>query len=336
MSIGADASTTKGPEVGSEEWVEQTLKARGLQGDEPDASDSHDETQDDGSEASVQTSVAAGSSSATAALNWRDVVIPADDPTVPEHFRGKPVAMYETARRELENQWNQDRQRMRELEAKVAAKETFKEFLTEQQQVAKQQSTTPADPYRDAGIDLETDPVLNPTKFFPKQEQLILEKAKQLMAEELRKRDEEAARLQQVKTEEARIAAALAHVEKERGLTETQMRERIPSMLMAVGEKFGRDALKDPSVVLQAHDAIFGAPAAPVSIPATQQAPNPPGVKRPVSVEATAKSGPNLKAYEREILGQVSEEMSNMLGGLKIDPDQLMARYAANLKRTRG
>lgn len=331
MSIGADASTTKGPEVGSEEWVEQTLKARGLKGDEPDASDSHDETQGDVPDASGQ----AAAEAQVAAAQWRDAVIPETDDAVPQHFRGKRVDDVWNSYRNLERQWNEDRARMRELEAKVAAKETFKEFLAEQQQVAKQQNTTPADPYRDAGIDLETDPVLNPTKFFPKQEQLIMEKVDQLVAERLRKRDEEAEAIKAKEAEEVTIAAAIRNVETSRGVSPALMRARIPSVMMTVAERFGREALKDPDAVLSVHDELFPT-VPPVSIPATQQAPNPPGVKRPVSVDATAKSGPNLKAYEREILGQVSEEMSNMLGGLKIDPDQLMARYAANLKRTRG
>lgn len=338
MSIDATASAAQGPEVGSDEWVAQKLQALGTQGEEPDASDPEEAEQGDAPEATATAAAQFSGSTATAAPSWRDVVIPLDDETVPQHFRGKPVVEYENSRRELERQWNEDRRRMRELEAKVAAKETFRELLAEQQRAAAP-TPTPSDSYRAAGIDLETDPVLNPTKFFPKQEQLILEKAKQLVAEELAKRDAEAQRYSEEQNKVQRVAAALGQIEKQRGLTEAQMKQRIPSIMMTAGEQLGPEALADPDALLRIHDSIFGAPPPQVALQATAPVPNPPGVKRPSAVEPAPKNtGPQLKQYEREILDQTAEEILSMRPELngKFDMDRLRARYAVNIKRARG
>jgi hypothetical protein len=334
MSTNANASAAQGPEIGSDEWVAQTLKSKGIQGGQPEEfSDDAVEAQDDTSDASGNVGAVAATGTTTA-QSWRDVVIPIDDESVPQHFRGKPVVEYEVSRRELERQWNEDRKHMREVEAKLAATETLKEFIAEQRAAATP-LPTPSDSYRAAGIDLETDPVLNPTKFFPKQEQLILEKAKQLVAEELAKRDVEAQRQQTEMSKVNRMAAALGQIEKQRGLTEAQMKQRIPSIMMTANEMLGQDALTDGDKLLAIHDSIFGAPVQ-AAIPQQQSIPNPPGVKRPASIEPSPKGvGVQLKAYEREILGQITEEIVGN-SGIQLDPERLMARYAANLKRARG
>ena len=332
MDTHANASTTQGPAVGSEEWVAQTLNAKGLQGDAPDASEQYEESQD-AYASDAQAADDAAVAETTTAPSWREAAIPVNDDTVPQHFRGKPVAAVYDSYRELERQFNEDRKRLRELEAKVAARETFKEILAEQHTVVPQ-PVTPVDPYRAAGIDLETDPVLNPTRFFPKQEEVILGKASQMFDAALRKRDEEAQAKAVAQQEKMAIGAALARVEKERGLNEQQMRARIPSMMMSVAEKFGREALRDPEKILAEHDAIFGAPVQVV--PATQTVPNPPGSKRPVTVDAPAKApGPQLKGYEREILSDMQAALAAEMPNIKIDPDRLAARYAARLKRER-
>ena len=333
MSTTADAPATQGPEIGSDEWVAQTLKSKGIQADAAEGFSDEAVTSQAEADATTTAAVQFDGQSVTAAPSWRDVVIPLDDETVPLHFRGKPVVEYENSRRELERQWNEDRKHMRELEARVAAKDTLKEFLAEQQAAAN--PPTPSDPYRAAGIDLETDPVLNPTKFFPTQERMILEKAKQLVAEELQKRDVEAQRQHTEQDKVNRMAAALGHIEKSRGLTEAQMKQRIPSVMMTAAETLGQDALSDPDKLLAIHDSIFGVPAQ-VTIPHQQQIPNPPGVKRPAAVEpAPRANGPQLKQYERDILGQLTEEITAG-HGIAIDPEKLMKRYAENLRRARG
>jgi len=332
MSINADASATKGPEIGSDEWVAQKLQAVSHQVDDTD--DGSDTSQDDTSDATTTEAAPFGDPTSTATPSWREAVIPENDDTVPQHFRGKRTSDVWDSYRNLERQWNEDRTRMRELEAKVAAKETFKELLAEQR-AATATPPTPSDEYRARGIDLETDPVLNPTKFFPQQEQLILERARALVADELSKRDAAAVQQQAEAAKVNRMAAALGAIEKQRGLTEAQMKQRIPSIMMTAAETLGPDALADSDALLRIHDSIFGAPVAPVAFTATPAAPNPPGVKRPAAVEPTPKNaGPQLKSYEREIMGGLAEEIENR--GIKIDPDRLAARYAANLKRQRG
>lgn len=334
MSTPADASAAQVPEIGSEEWVAQTLKAKGIPVDEAQESDEV-ESQDATSEATATATGTFSEPTTTAAPTWREAAIPTNDETVPQHFRGKPVDEVWNSYRNMERAWNEQQQRLRELEAKVAAKDTLKEFLAEQRAAATP-PPTPSDSYRANGIDLETDPVLNPTKFFPTQERMILEKAKQLVAEELQKRDAEAQRQQEEMSKVNRMSAALSSIEKQRGLTEAQMKQRIPSIMMTAAETLGPDALSDPAQLLAIHDSIFGAPVAPVAIPQQQQAPNPPGIKRPAVVEPSPKaSGPQLKSYEREILEQLTGQITDGYG-IKIDHERLAARYAANLKRARG
>lgn len=339
MSINATVPAAKGPEIGSEEWVAQKLGALGTQGEElPDESDlevNAEQTDDEPVEATANATDGNASTEAATAPSWREAMIPENDDTVPQHFRGKRTADVWDSYRHMERAWNEQQQKLRELEAKVAAKETFKEILAEQQRAElAAKPVTPSDQYRESGIDLETDPILHPTKFFPKQEQMILEKAKQLVAEELAKREAVARAQHEEQQKVQRVSAALGAIEKQRGLNEAQMKQRIPSIMMTAADTLGPDALADPEALLKIHDSIFGY-TAPAQIPAQQQAPNPPGVKRAAAVEpAPRNAGPQLKTYEREILSGLADQIKE--SGFALDPDRLAARYAANLKRTRG
>lgn len=332
MSINAAAATTQAPEIGSEEWMAQKLSALGLQDDQSDEA-GLDPAQGDEPEAADNAAGGNAPTEASTAPTWREAVIPENDDTVPQHFRGKRTADVWDSYRNLERQWNEDRARIRQLEAKVAAKETFKEILAEQQAAAAQPQS-PTDPFRAAGLDLETDPVLHPTKFFPKQQELILTEVNRLVEQKLAEQAQIAQRQAEEQAKVQRVAAAIGSIEKARGLTEAQMRARIPSIMMTAGERLGPDGLADSNALLSIHDEIFGA-TQPVSIPASHTAPNPPGVKRPAAVEPKPQTvGPQLKSYERDILNGVSEQITE--SGIKLDPERLAARYLANLKRVRG
>lgn len=329
MSNSADASAAQVPEIGSDEWVAQTLKARGIQGEQPDEPDDvaveSQGATPDATNAQEQVEPQGG-----ATPDWRQTILP-DDDTVPKRFRGRPAVEAISSYTEFERSWHNQQARIRELEARVAAKDTLHELLAEQRAVAS--PPAPADPYRDAGIDPETDAVLNPTKFHQFNNKLVLQQAQALVAEELAKRDAEYARQQEETVRVNRMSAALGQIEKQRGLTEAQMKQRLPSIMMTAAETLGQEALSDPEKLLQIHDSIFGY-TAPVAV-TTQSVPNPPGIKRPAAVEPSPKSnGLQLKQYEREILGQLAEDIES--SGVKLDPEKLMARYAMNLKRARG
>lgn len=325
----ASAPTTQEPEIGSEEWVERTLKAKGIQADAEESQAA--ESQDEASQATEATGEIVAATSATP--SWRQAVIPSDDETVPEHFRGKQTGDVWNSYRELERQFNEDRKHTRKIEAELAATKTIKEFV-EAQQAAVAKPQNPADEYSSLGIDLDTAPILNPREFYPKHDALLLDKVKTLINEEKAKADAEKAKADAEAAQVQRVADAIEFVRKSRGFSVDQMKERLPSIMMTTAQRLGPAAVESGEQLLATHDAIFGAPA-PVTIPAQQEVPNPPGVKRPAVVESVRSNAPQLKQYERETLVQVAEDMSSNLG-IKIDPDKLMAGYAVNLKRARG
>ena len=328
-------SEPTGPALLSEEWVEKTLKDAGVQDEPSEEAPVAATEQGEQPEATNEETPA----EPAAAPNWREAAIPTDDDTVPQHFRGKSANDVWDSYRELESTWNKDRQHMRELEAKVAAQETVREMLGEKPA----DPQAPTDQYQEAGIDLETTPVLDPKTFYPKQQELILAKAKEMFEAEMDKRAAATTAEQQQQAAVDNVAAAISHVEKERGLDVATMKDHIPSMLMKANELFGQDAVGDPAKLLQVHDALWPQQqpvAAPEPIPTTKPVPNPPGAKVPKIVEpGKATPGVQLKDYERDILNDLETAMRNNLSpdiAAGINGDRLRARYAANLKKVRG
>jgi len=330
-------SEPTGPALMSEEWVEKTLKDAGVQDEPSEEAPVAATEQGEQPEATNEETPA----EPAAAPNWREAAIPTDDDTVPQHFRGKSANDVWDSYRELESTWNKDRQHMRELEAKVAAQETVREMLGEKPA----DPQTPNDPYQEAGIDLETTPVLDPKTFYPKQQELILAEAKKMFEAEMDKRATATTEQQNQQNAVDKVAAAISHVEKERGLDVATMKTRIPSLLMGANDLFGQEAVSDPVKLLEVHDKIFGSPppaetVAPTPIPTTKPVPNPPGAKVPKIVDPAPKvPGVQLKDYERDILDDLESAMRNNLSpdiAAGINGDRLRARYAANLKKVRG
>jgi hypothetical protein len=330
----ADAPTTQGPEIGSDEWVERTLQAVPRQAD--DADDGNEAVTAQGDTPEAADNAAGSNAEPVAAAQWRQAAIPANDETVPQHFRGRSAGDVWDSYRELERTWNKDREEKRILEAKLAAKDTVREFLAEQRTVAT--PPTPTDEYSSLGIDIDTAPILNPREFHSKHDEMLMEKFKRLMADERSKEEADAQKKAEEDAQVNRLAASLRYVEQSRGLSEETMKARLPSVMMTAAQRLGQNGMYDKEQLLRVHDEIFGY-TAPVAIPAQQEVPNPPGVKRPSVVEPTPTGGgPQLKQYEREILDQTAEDILSNNPALqgKFDMDRLRARYAANLRRARG
>lgn len=333
MAETTSATPTQGPVVGSEEWVKQTLNKKASQIEEIEESLNEPQAN---AEADVAANEAPSESTpAATAPNWREVPIPADDSEVPQFFRGKPTGELYKGYRELERTFNADREKMRQLEAKLAAKETMEEFLKEARS-QQQQPPVPSDPYREAGLDLETDPVLNPTKFFPKQEQVVLDKADKLFEQKLAKYKQEEAQEREKQRQYEIAQRGVATLLQQRGLEampEVERKRRIGAVLFQSSfenEQKGPEVIFNPDNLLGIYDSIFPGP--PREAAAIPKPPDPPGAKKPAAIESSKPAGPQLKQYQREAMMGAAESLKRA-GFTNIDTERFAARYAANLKR---
>lgn len=327
MAEPTSATTTQGPKVGSEEWVKQTLSSKASQIEAIEGT--LDDPQGDEPKAGAVDEATTETTTAVSAPNWREVPIPDDDAEVPQHFRGKTTGEFYRGYKELERTWNADREKMRQMEAKLAAKETLEEFLKEAQGTRQQQPSSPLDPYREAGLDLETDPVLNPTKFFPKQEEVVLSKAKQLFDQELGRYKQEQEAKAQLDAERNATMAALNSVAQKRNISQQEMDSKIGFLLFETSRLHGKDGLFDPEKMLAVYDRTFGPPREAAAVP---RPPDPPGVKKPAAIESAKPAGPQLKSFQREAMMAAAEQLKRAGFG-NIDTERFAARYAANLKR---
>jgi hypothetical protein len=334
------------PVRGSEEWIARTLKAKGLdQGDEPEVQErpvaTEAPSQGEEPEAEAPPAEQLQPAETTTSADWREVVIPPDEEAVPKEFRGITAQKLYDDYQKLLAAGTTQQQRLRELEAKVAAKETIEEFLREAKSQQQQQEapTPPRDPYREAGLDPEVDSVLNPTRFHQVQEQVFLDKAKNLVGEELNKLKQESAAEAQKKAQYDAAANAIAQASHARGfdkLDQQTREERVGYMLFKTSMKYQGDpsAIFDPNKLLEAHDAVWGNQQAPAEAATQPTPPDPPGVKKPAAIDSSKPTGPQLKSYQREAMNKAADDLRRA-GFKDVDTERFAARYAANLKRAK-
>lgn len=326
MAEPTSVTSTQEPALGSKEWVDRTLSTKAPQLDESE--ETPNDLQADEAEASDAANEESEATPAVTAPNWREVPIPENDEDVPQHYRGKPTGELYKGYRELERTWNADREKMRQLEAKLAAQETMKEFLQEAR-LSQQPPTVPSDPYREAGLDLETDPVLNPTKFFPKQEEVVLNKARQMFGQELEKYKQEQEAKTQLESERTATLNALNTVAQKRNISQQEMDSKIGFLLFETSRLHGKQGLFDPNAMLSVYDKTFGPPREAATKPTP---PDPPGAKKPAAIESSKPAGPQLKQYQRDAMVNAAEQLKRAGFG-NIDTERFAARYAANLKK---
>lgn len=330
-----NATTNSGPAVGSEEWVKATLDKAQATAEVPDI-----ESQATGAEGSAPPEAAAGQA-ATTVPRWNEVVIPTDDDTVDGFFRGKTVDELNKSFKASQREMQQAQREVNELRSKLAAQQAVADLVKELKPAAP--TPTPIDPYAANGLNLETDPILNPTKFFPQQQQIVLGEAEKIAQKKIEEFESKLAEKEQFKREQEAITWALETVKRERGLTDDDMRNRVGFLLFETSNRHrtadgqpDKNALFDPAKIMAVNDSVWGgrqpAAAAP---PASVSVPNPPGSKATAAVETVQAPTTSLKGYEREALAGAADSLRRSLG-IKVDDERLAARYAKRMKEIRG